>query len=400
MSRPHIRLLTTPVALALLAALVALPAALAPHAEAFIYWTDITRQFPYIGRANFDGSNQQILIKAVTGAGDMAVDQGHLYWGAPFTIARADLDGTEVDQDFIAVPGSPRGIAVDGSHLYWGANLGMTIGRANLDGSGVDQSFITTTELTSAVAVDDDHVYWTAYQQGATIGRANLDGSGVDHSFIRTPGGFVPTGLAVDADHIYWTNDSSSMDAGTIGRAELDGTAVDDSFISGLQGVGDVAVDANHVYWTQIYPSGSIGRAGLNGTGVDQSFIRRVTPLRLAVDGLADATLAGKASAARTQRQSGSRIVVKAKVKAKEQLTAKATGKIKVNPAYKLKPQKVRVAAGKTKTLKLKPQKKAATKIVRALKHGEKATTRLKVKLTDRAGNSATEKLRVRLKRG
>ena len=108
----------------------------------------------------------------------------------------------------------------------------------------------------------------------------------------------------------------------------------------------------------------------------------------------------GKASVAKAQRQHGKKIVVKVKVKAKERLTAKASGKIKVKPTYKLKPKKVQVAGGKTKTLKLKPKKEGqAKRIAAALKQGEKATAKLTVKLTDHAGNSETEKLSVRLKR-
>ena len=60
------------------------------------------------------------------------------------------------------------------------------------------------------------------------------------------------------------------------------------------------------------------------------------------------------------------------KVKARTRLTAKASGEIKVNPTYKLRPKQVHVAAGKTKTLKLKPKKKAARKIATALKRGRR----------------------------
>ena len=75
-------------------------------------------------------------------------------------------------------------------------------------------------------------------------------------------------------------------------------------------------------------------RAGLHtGNAVDS-----------AGDGLTDTKLAGKASAARTQRQAGKRIVVKVKVQAKERLTAKASGKIKVKPTYKLKSRTVQSA--------------------------------------------------------
>ena len=86
-------------------------------------------------------------------------------------------------------------------------------------------------------------------------------------------------------------------------------------------------------------------------------------------------------------------------MKAKEQLTAKATGKIKVNPTYKLKPRTAKLAAGETQTLKLTPKKAQAKKIAAALKHGKKATAKLKVKLSDVAGNTKTKKLSVRLRR-
>ena len=80
--------------------------------------------------------------------------------------------------------------------------------------------------------------------------------------------------------------------------------------------------------------------------------------------------------------------------------SAKASGKIKVNPTYKLKPKKVKLATGETKTLKLRPKKAKAKKIAAALKRGEKAKARLTVKFTDLAENRETERLRVRLKRG
>ena len=102
-----------------------------------------------------------------------------------------------------------------------------------------------------------------------------------------------------------------------------------------------------------------------------------------------DTVIAGRASAAKTQKQHGKRIVIKVTVKAKEQLTAEASGKVKVSPAYRLKPRKAHVAAGKTKTLKLKPKKKGQTKrIARRLKAGKKATAKLTVKLADRPGTA------------
>ena len=65
-----------------------------------------------------------------------------------------------------------------------------------------------------------------------------------------------------------------------------------------------------------------------------------------------------------------------------------------------MKPKTVKLNAGETKTLRVKPKKaNAAKKIVGAMKDGEKATAKLKVRLTDVAGNTKTEKLRVRVRR-
>ncbi len=86
--------------------------------------------------------------------------------------------------------------------------------------------------------------------------------------------------------------------------------------------------------------------------------------------------------------------------KAKEDLHAKATGKVKVNPSYKLKPQSQSVASGKKRNLKLKAKKpKGAKRIAKALRRGKKAAAKLKVRLTDTAGSKKTENLSVKLKR-
>jgi hypothetical protein len=113
-----------------------------------------------------------------------------------------------------------------------------------------------------------------------------------------------------------------------------------------------------------------------------------------------DTSVDGSATAKKRQKQKGKRIVVKVKVNAKEDLEAKAGGKIKVNPNYRLKPNSKRVAEGKKKILKLKPKKrKHRKKIARALRRGKKAKARLKVKLSDEAGNKEVATLNVKLKR-
>ena len=84
--------------------LFVLTVALAPRAEAFVYWADLTA-------------------------------------GNESTIGRANLDGTGADHRFITRTGDPSGVAVDAEYVYW-SDSGGTIGRADLDGTGVDRSFI------------------------------------------------------------------------------------------------------------------------------------------------------------------------------------------------------------------------------------------------------------------
>jgi hypothetical protein len=55
----------------------------------------------------------------------------------------ANIDGSDVNNNFITGADAPVEPVVVGDHLYWGNGHGTTIGRANLDGSGVNESFIT-----------------------------------------------------------------------------------------------------------------------------------------------------------------------------------------------------------------------------------------------------------------
>ena len=113
----------------------------------------------------------------------------------------------------------------------------------------------------------------------------------------------------------------------------------------------------------------------------------------------ADTKLEGSASAKGTQIKTGVAIRVRVKITAQEALTAEASGRIKVNRTYKLKPETMQVAGATSKTMQLVPKKKHGKKIAKALKKGKKAKAKLTLKLTDEAGNTETEKLSVKLKR-
>ena len=221
-----------------------------------------------------------VLVVTVSG-GLAARADAFVYWSQRNAVGRANLDGSDAAQSFIAPAGYPQGVAVDGQYVYWANAWGDSIGRAKIDGTGIDQALLspaTAGGTPQGVAVDGQHIYWANLVDNA-IGRANLDGTGVDQTFIT--GASAPQGVAVDGQHVYWTNTS-----GTIGRANLDSSNVDQSFITGADIPDAVAVDGQHIYWANA-ATGAIGRAGLDSSNVDQNFINGAeNPLGLAVDAL------------------------------------------------------------------------------------------------------------------
>jgi hypothetical protein len=131
---------------------------------------------------------------------------GYLYWTnlAPLrkgagTIGRARLDGTDVNQHFIAVPNGPSGVAglaVNCRYIYWTNEDGNEIGRANLNGTGVNQKFITGADFPDAIAAGSQYLYW-ANAFGKTIGRARLNGTDVNQRFIANKDFINLHGVAV-----------------------------------------------------------------------------------------------------------------------------------------------------------------------------------------------------------
>ena len=106
----------------------------------------------------------------------------------------------------------------------------------------------------------------------------------------------------------------------------------------------------------------------------------------------------GEATASKTQKQKGKKILVKVEVRAREDLDAKASGKATVGKSsYKLKKTSRSLAQGKSATLKLKPAKsKDNEKIAKALKKS-KGKAKVDVSLSDGEGNSSKPKLSVTL---
>ena len=220
-------------------------------------------------------------LAVLVGSGYCAAQaSAYVYWASSnqYSIGRANLDGSAVNEAFIGGASSPDAVAVDGEHVYWSNNASDSIGRANLDGTDVNQSFITGGNDLYAVAVNARYVFWVNYKSN-TIGRANLDGTDVNQAFVTGASG--PVSVAADGQHVYWANQLG----GTIGRANVNGTDANEGFITGASNTYGVAVDAQHLYWDNV-GTDTLGRANLNGTDVNQSFMTGVhAPFGIAVGG-------------------------------------------------------------------------------------------------------------------
>jgi hypothetical protein len=148
---------------------------------------------------------------AVAGRASAAV-----YMNSLGEIDRANNDGSLLAERFIEPnwSASPSrsdtsegvsgcgGIAVDGSHIYWADPFHGAIDRADLNGGNVDYDFVTGLLNPCGVAVGAGSVYWTDFKAG-TIGRVGLEGGEPDRELIR--GLWQPCGVAVGGQYLYWT---------------------------------------------------------------------------------------------------------------------------------------------------------------------------------------------------
>ena len=251
-----------------------------------------------ISRGGIDGNNVEANFIPKKAVG-LAVDSEYIYWADPSrgAIGRAKLDGTEVVDDFIALPPGeceveveagvskkvstpsiPRYVAVQGEYIYW-TNTGLleeapdgypigggTIGRAKLNGdeASIDPDFICGASNPQGIAVNAEHIYWANAARAGDrryISRAEADGNGLEYKFIDPNfGGVAPYGVALDATHVYFSTNDEDNNQGSIRKAPIEGGEVDGSRFIGEAGVRGVSVDAAHVYWAS-QSEEAIGRA-------------------------------------------------------------------------------------------------------------------------------------------
>jgi len=173
---------------------------------------------------------------------DIAVSGEYLYWTTEYRgkgeartigVSRAKLDGSEVIPEFIPDTGYVRGLAIEGGHIYWRSTT--HIARANLDGSDVEKSFLTVGfNGVGGLAANSGHIYWasTGDPYGGYIGRANINGTEQSNDWIKIPERSGSTGfIAADEEHIYWEL-AEPGNIFSIARANLSGINIEEQFVT------------------------------------------------------------------------------------------------------------------------------------------------------------------------
>ncbi len=110
--------------------------------ERKVYYTDGSGTAHRLWRANYDGTEAEVIVHSETYLHGLAIDAGggHVYWGDPDAgrIRRAALDGTE-PADFVTGTDSVKDLALDvtRNRLYWLNDDTDMVQMADLDGSVV-----------------------------------------------------------------------------------------------------------------------------------------------------------------------------------------------------------------------------------------------------------------------
>ncbi len=206
--------------------------------EGHVYWTNTGRRGGEadepldgggtIGRATLNSGTVETIDPAficgedaaqpnkrlVSNPQGIAVNATDIYWAnaaqdkGRHKIARAAVDGSEAEEDFVTPFGefAPYGVALTATHLYLVVN-----------GDGDNSSYIERVPLEGGesiangigergvrgLGVDSGHVYWATQSEGGGIGRFDLALQNKKKEFLNPEG--TITGLVVSGTHLYWS---------------------------------------------------------------------------------------------------------------------------------------------------------------------------------------------------
>jgi hypothetical protein len=245
----------------------------APRAEAAtLYWTNDAGEPGHpgtVGRANIDGTGvNNALFTTPDGACGVAANSQYVYWsvggGPQGYVARANVATGVIESTFISTTNNLNcGVAVNASSIFFNNFAIGAIARANLDGTGVDQTFILGGSNPQQPAVNATHVFWVN-KNAQSVGRAELSGGDVEQDLVpaNCP---EPVGVTASSEFVYWANTGCE----SIGRARLTPsgvTEIDQEFVDlDEEGPCGLAIDGSYIYWGRYGEenAGYVGRADL-----------------------------------------------------------------------------------------------------------------------------------------
>jgi hypothetical protein len=361
---------------------------LPPLAKAnFVYWASGGQTT--IGRAKLNGTGvNNAFIAGLSSVGAVALDSKYIYWTQGTTgtssIGRAKLDGSGVNpnfiphaagvQDFDPLP-SHAAIAVNSSGIFWNNTGSGFIGKANLDGSSPTGTLVQTgPDPSCGIAVDQNFVYWLDVGLGQSVGRATVNGANRQTGFIS--GATGACGLALDGNSLYWGSSSKA-----VGRAPIGGGAANNSFIPSAVPSGNdvcgVAVNSQYVFWGNSGTSDFIGRANLGGGASNPSLIPGPTDPCLPA-----AAPANKITVTSiTKKEKKGTATIAAKVPGPGQVTLNQTSTPPdVNAvASAVKQQGLTITSASSFKLAVKPVGKTAKKLKKQVKKKGRGKVKVKV---------------------
>lgn len=181
-------------------------------ANNYMYWS--SRGAGAISRAHLDGSDHEVLISNLFNPQGLALDTAKqkMYFTLQGNagIYRANTDGTGLEQ-LISLDGTETGfpdqlaLDLENRHIYWSSNK-LGIARANLDGTNMDTVWAATYGKDSGIALDinNEKVYWIV---DSTLQSVNFTGSVKENIItgMRIPASFGGY-LTFNDTHAYQAN--------------------------------------------------------------------------------------------------------------------------------------------------------------------------------------------------
>lgn len=199
----------------------------------------------------------------------------------PVTIARAKMDGSEVDNTWFTMTGlDPVSLYVDDTNIYWlngyasGNPMTQTIGRASKANPSSDANInvaqsTSQAEFADGIAGDGTYLYWTDFANGQIMRAPKSDLSASSVFVNAADAGAVALSITVGGGYLYWWNNQGLPDntLWNLGRVATDGSDSPNDMFALAQTDGQMrpALDGNYIYFVD--DEGSIRQLHMDGTG-------------------------------------------------------------------------------------------------------------------------------------